>query len=288
MSVGLVLVSALLLSGWPVPSARAQASEREPFLAVAPASALPGAPISVSGACPLPGRVVVEVDGHHLDSQPVLADNDGAWLILTVDLPRLEPGPADVVGRCFDLAGAETFWATETIEVLDPQAYLDELDEGRRSWARHEPPAYVYTWYEGGFWGPPFAFRTTVVDGVVTGVVPDLPEGTTPELEAEVLAEWHEEMDGAPLPERTIEDHFDRIDALVADPPAQLSVTYDDWFGYPVEIETDENWLLADDEITTTITDVVEITLPIPPSPSPTPVPAPVPTPAPATPGFTG
>jgi hypothetical protein len=120
-----------------------------------------------------------------------------------------------------------------------------ELDHARVRWESRLPVLYEFRFQRGCFCPPEIVrpVRITVSNGVVISAVdPDTNEPVDPPL------------NGFP----TIDDLFDEIQDAIDRDAARIDATYDESFGYPVQVFVD--WILnaIDDEMSFQVSDYVE------------------------------
>lgn len=118
--------------------------------------------------------------------------------------------------------------------VLAPLRH--DLRAARSQWESRSPATYSFVFQRSCFCGTEFlqAVRITVADGtVVSAVFAD--DGTPIQT---------------PLPEvPTIPDLFDEIEAAIAARADRMDVTYDEGYGYPVDVSIDFIVQAVDDEM---------------------------------------
>ena len=117
-------------------------------------------------------------------------------------------------------------------------------------WEAYELTDYSIDQHIGCFCGPPHEFTVIVKNGEIDDVIVDKEQlggwdGFDPELiKAEALRKA-----------RTIEDVFDLIEDSLGD-VATLEVEYDEQFGYPISVYIDQDEMIADEELSITMSNL--------------------------------
>lgn len=120
----------------------------------------------------------------------------------------------------------------------------DELEANRNRWQSVGFTNYTYRVDRACFCGFGGLAEIEVRNGVIVAVT-QVNDGAAVEPE---FLEFYD----------TVEDLFDLIEAAIAREPQVLNVEYDDQLGYPTSIELDYAFNVADDELTVTVSGLME------------------------------